>query len=69
MTKDINLIASDYVIEQSNRIKVLGIYITSGLSNQSNINIIVSKINYRQQLLREIFKYCDNRTKRILSTS
>ena len=62
MTKDINLIASDYVIEQSNRIKVLGIYITSGLSNQSNINNIVSKINYRQQILREIFKYCDNRT-------
>ena len=42
----ITLQASNYVIEQVTKIKVLGIFITNTLDNQANINNIVQKVNY-----------------------
>ena len=43
----IKLKASNYIIEQVAKIKVLGIFITNTLDNQANINNITHKINYR----------------------
>ena len=53
----IKLRASNYIIEQVSKIKVLGIFITNTLDNQSNINNIVQKVNYRTSVLRGIFRY------------
>ena len=66
---NITLRASQYIIEQSTKIKVLGVYITAGLSNIATINNMISNINYRRQVLSEIFKYCNIRTKIILTNS
>ena len=66
---NITLRASQYIIEQSTKIKVLGVYITAGLSNIATINNMISKINYRRQVLSEIFKYCNILTKIILTNS
>ena len=38
MTQDIKLTAGDYTIEQSDRIKILGLYFTNGLDNPPNIS-------------------------------
>ena len=67
--KNIKLHTSQYIIEQSIRIKVLGIYITSGFSNIATINNIISKVNYCLNILKEIFKYSSVRTKKILTNS
>ena len=66
---NITLKASQYVIEQSDKIKVLGTYITSGLTNLATINDMIAKINFRRQLLYNIFKYSKLRTKIILTNS
>ena len=69
MANKIILQASGYIIEQSKKIKILGIYYTSGLENQPNINNIISKVNSRIVSLRQIFKYSTIRTKKILTSS
>ena len=66
---NIKLHTSQYIIEQSTKIKILGIFITSGFSNIATINNIISKVNYRLNTLKEIFKYSSARTKRILTNS
>ena len=68
-TESIRLRASNYIIEQVSKIKVLGIFITNTLDNQANVNNIVQKVNFRTSILRGIFRYCKYRTKHILSTS
>lgn len=65
----ITLQASQYVIEQSAKIKVLGTYITSGLTNLATINDMISKINFRRQILNTVFKYSRLRTKLLLTNS
>ena len=66
---NIELQTTQYIIEQTHKIKVLGIFITSGFSNLATINNIISKVNYRQLVLREVFKYSAYRTKIILTNS
>ena len=68
-TNSIKLSTTQYIIEQSTKIKVLGVYITAGLSNLATINNMISKINYRSNILKEVFKYSNERTKRILTNS
>ena len=64
--KNIKLTTNDYTVEQVNKVKGLGIFITSGLSNIAMTNNIISKVNYRLSILRGVFKFCDKRTKTIL---
>ena len=66
---NIELQTTQYIIEQTHKIKVLGIFITSGFSNLATINTIISKVNYRLLVLREVFKYSAYRTKIILTNS
>ena len=47
----ITLQASNYIIQQVHKIKVLGIFITNTLANQANINNIVQKVNFRSSIL------------------
>ena len=42
-TKDIIIQAGKYIIKQSDKLKILGIYITSGLDQTPNVNDIISK--------------------------
>ena len=50
-TVQIKLQANGYIIKQSSKINVIGIYITSGLTNNAIINNIILKINYHINLL------------------
>ena len=65
----ITLRASAYEIMPSEKIKVLGVFITSGLSNLATIKNIISKVNYRRILLNKIFKFSSARTKKLLTDS
>ena len=47
----IKLQAKGYIIQQSCKIKVIGIYITSGLTNNAIINNMILKINYHINVL------------------
>ena len=57
LTKDITLTAQNYLVEQTNKVKILGVYILSDLSQTANTNRIKSKVNYRLHTLKDIFKY------------
>ena len=54
--KNVVLLANQYIIQQSTKIKILGIFITSGLSNIATLNNIISKVNFRSSVLKGIFK-------------
>ena len=68
-TKNIVLMTNDHIIEQVQKIKALGMYFTTGLSNTANINNIISKVNYRLSILKDIFAFSEKRTKVILMNS
>ena len=40
-TKDLTLQAKNYIIKQSQKIKILGVYFNTGLENTNNINNII----------------------------
>lgn len=65
----IKLQANQYVIEQTNKIKILGIFITNNMDNTPNINHIIQKVNYRINILHKITKYTNLKTKLILYNS
>ena len=50
-TVQIKLQANGYIIKQSSKINVIGIYITSGLTNNGIINNIISKIYFHINVL------------------
>merc|ERR1711954_89892 len=64
--KNFVLKAGDYIIEQKDKIKVLGIFFTSGLTNHVNISNIISKVNYRMYILKEAFNFSPKKSKIIL---
>ena len=66
---NIKLTTTDFIVEQVNKVKALGIFITSGLTNHTMTNNIIAKVNFRLSMLRGVFKFCDNRTKTILINS
>ena len=66
---DIKINATKYTISQSNKIKILGVYITAGLCYSATINSMVSKINYRLSTLKKVFKYTNKRTAKMLTDS
>ena len=43
-TKDIIINAGKYIIKQSDKLKILGMYITSGLDHTPNVNNVISKL-------------------------
>ena len=68
-TSDIRLITNEHTVEQVSKIKALRVYITAGLTNHAMVNHIISKVNFRLNVLKGIFLYCDIRTKTILMNS
>ena len=50
-TVQIKLQANGYIIKQSSKIKVIGIYITSGLTNNATINNIIVKVKHHINIL------------------
>merc|ERR1711954_30905 len=67
--KNFVLKAGDYIIEQKDKIKVLGIFFTSGLTNHVNISNIISKVNFRMYSMREAFKFSSKNSKIIFFKS
>merc|ERR1712240_617884 len=61
--KNFVLTAGEYIIEQVDKIKVLGVFFTSGLSNHANISNIISKINHRMYTMREAFGFSSKKSK------
>ena len=58
-TDKILLHTNNYTIQQVQKVKALGTYITSGLSNIASINNIISKVNFRLSVLREVFTFAE----------
>ena len=69
LTKNIVLNTTDYVINQCDKVKILGIFISAGLSHLATINQIISKVNYRLNLLKKVFKYTKHRTSLMVMNS
>ena len=67
--KNFVLKAGDYIIEQKDKIKVLGIFFTSGLTNYVNISNIISKVNFRMYSMREAFNFSSKKSKIIFFKS
>merc|ERR1712177_105496 len=61
--------AGEFIIEQVDKIKVLGVFFTSGLSNLTNISNIISKINHRMYTMREAFGFSSKKSKTIFLKS
>ena len=69
ITKDMIIQAGQYVIKQSDKLKILGVYITSGLHQTPNVNNIISKVNHRVNILNKITRYTNTKTSLILYNS
>merc|ERR1712240_339477 len=67
--KNFVLKAGDYIIEQKDKIKVLGVFFTSGLTNHVNISNIISKVNFRMYSMREAFNFSSKKSKIIFFKS
>merc|ERR1711955_164931 len=68
-TIDIKLNTTDYIIEQAKKVKILGAYFSPGLSNIVNVNTIISKVNYRLNILKKVIKYTNFRTSKMIINS
>ena len=68
-TNTVQLNTANYTIEQTKKVKILGIYVTSGLCNNATINDIISKVNYRLNILKKVISYTDFRTTKMLFNS
>ena len=69
LVRDIVLQASKYIIKQSEQVKILGVYYTSGLDNTPNVNKIIQKVNFRILTLNKIIRYTNTKTSLILYNS
>ena len=67
--KDTIIQAGQHVIEQSDKLKILGVYITSGLHQTTNVNTIISKVNHRINILNKITRFTNTKTSLILYNS
>merc|ERR1712240_569579 len=68
-TLHITLNTTNFVIEQAKKVKILGTYFSPGLCNIVNVNLIISKVNYRLNKIRKVTKYTKFRTSKIIITS
>ena len=60
-SKNIKLNAGIYTIHPSETVKILGYYLNINLNHDTYINKIISKVNYRLLLLKDVSKYmCSN---------
>ncbi len=69
ITKDIIIQAGQYVIQQSDKLKILGVYIMSGLHQTPNVNNIISKVNHRMNILNKVTRFTNTKTSLILYNS
>ena len=69
LVNNISLLANTYIINQSEKVKVLGIYYTSGLDQTPNVSNIIKKVNYRMSTLNKITYYTNTATSLILYNS
>ena len=47
LAENLILTASNYIINQVPKIKILGIYVSNTLDNQANVNNVIQKVNHR----------------------
>merc|ERR1712240_72924 len=67
--KNLVLRAGEFVISQKDKIKVLGVFFSSGLTNHVNVSNIISKVNFRMFSMREAFKFSTKKSKIIFFKS
>ena len=66
---NIKLRTSNYVINQLVKVEILGVFISSSLSNIHTVNNIVSKVNNRLHTLKKILRYTDLRTSKMIANA
>ena len=54
--------AGQYVIKLSDKLKILGVYITSGLNQTPNVNSISSGFNHTVNILNKITRFTNSFT-------
>ena len=69
IASSIKLTADKYTIEQSTKIKILGVYFTNTLDNTANVNQIIQKVNYRISVISKLTKYSNTKTNLLLYNS
>ena len=62
MTTELVLNTTDFIIKQVDKVNILGIYLTVGLSHTATVNSVISKVNFRLKLHRNFFRYTSKRT-------
>ena len=62
MTNELVLNTTDFIIRQVDKVKILGIYFTAGLSHTATVNSVISRVNFRLKILRNVFRYTSKRT-------
>jgi len=67
--KNLVLRAGEFIISQKDKIKVLGVFFSSGLTNHVNVNNIIAKVNFRMFSMREAFKFSNKKSKIIFFKS
>merc|ERR1712240_714385 len=67
--KNLVLRAGEFIIGQKDKIKVLGVFFSSGLTNHVNVSNIIAKVNFRMFSMREAFKFSNKKTKIIFFKS
>ena len=56
LVNDFTINANKFIIQQSKKIKILGVYYTAGLDNGPNVSNIIQKVTYRINTLKNIMK-------------
>ena len=69
LSSNITLKPQHYVIKQTNKVKILGVFILSDLSQAANVNRIKSRVHYRLHTLKDIFTYTAFDTRLMLANS
>ena len=50
LVSDFIINANQFIIKQSKKIKILGVYYTAGLDNSPNVSNIIQKVTYRMNI-------------------
>merc|ERR1712002_778560 len=61
--------AGEFIISQKDKIKVLGVFFSSGLTNHVNVNNIIAKVNFRMFSMKEAFNFSSKKSKIIFFKS
>ena len=69
LANSIKLKGNRFIIELSNSIKILGVFINIEFDQTTNENKIISKVNYRVEIINKVTKFSNTKTNILLNNS